>query len=389
MFKKQSYYIQLDLIILLLALMTISILSIYNAQQLEQYHGNFVSKQMLYYAIGLFFLIAIQFIDLEQLYKSSLYLYIFSVLLLVALYFSPHSIARLVNNAKKWFNEIPFMTIQPSEIMKIFFILFAATIIVKHKEKFTNNTLNSDIWLLFKLILITTIPVAFIIQEPDLGVSLIFFFVISIFIILSGIDWKILFMLITGGIAAFIISVLLIVNAPELSVKILGIKPYQIDRVMTWFDPTQQVDDDRYQIDRSLLTIGSGQFTGKGMKGPEVALPEAHTDFIFSIIGESFGFIGSSLVILLFFLLIYKLVTLGMKSLNFSPFGAYICFGFMALLVIHTFQNIGMTIGLMPITGVPLLFISYGGSTTLSTMLLFGIVYRIAVEQSRQQDFLF
>src|SRR5699024_12571958 len=97
-------------------------------------------------------------------------------------------------------------------------------------------------------------------------------------------------------IAAFIISVLLIVNAPELSVKIVGIKPYQIDRVMTWFDPTQQVDDDRYQIDRSLLTIGSGQFTGKGMKGEEVALPEEHTEFIVSVIGESGGFIVISLV---------------------------------------------------------------------------------------------
>ena len=389
MSKKQSYYIQLDLVILLLSLITVSILAIYNAQQLGQYHDNFVVKQIIYYALGLLLLIAIQFVDLEQLYKSSLYLYIFGVLLLVLLYFSPHSIARPVNNAKKWFNEIPFMTIQPSEIAKVFFILFMAAIIVKHKEKFVNNTLRSDVWLVFKLLLTAIIPVTFIIQEPDLGVSLVFLFITAVLIILSDIDWKVLFILIISGIAALVLSVLLIVNAPELSEKFLGIKPYQIDRVMTWFDPTQQVDDDTYQIDRSLLTIGSGQMTGKGMKSPEVDLPEAHTDFIFSIIGESFGFVGSTFVLLLFFLLLYKLVTLGMKSFNFSPYGAYVCFGFMALLIIHTFQNIGMTIGIMPITGVPLLFISYGGSTTLSTMLLFGVVYRIAVEQSRQQDYLF
>jgi len=226
-------------------------------------------------------------------------------------------------------------------------------------------------------------------KQPDLGTSLVFFFIAGVLIILSGIDWKLLLVLITGGIAVVVLSILLIVNFPEISQSVLGIKPYQIERIMTWFDPTQQVSDDRYHIDLSLLTIGSGQLLGKGMKSAEVALPEAHTDFIFSIIGESFGFIGASIVIFLFFLLIYKLVTLGMKSLEYSPYGAYVCFGFMALILIHTFQNIGMTIGIMPITGIPLLFISYGGSTTLSTMIGFAIVYRIAVEYSRQQDFLF
>lgn len=387
--KKQSYYIQLDLIIILFAFIGISIISIYNAQQLEQYHDNFAVKQMVYYGIGVIFLVLLQFIDLEQLYKSSLYLYIFGVLLLIALYFSPHSIARPVNNAKKWFNEIPFMTVQPSEIMKIVFILFAAALIVRHKEKFANKTLRNDIRLLVKLVFITIIPVFFIIQEPDLGVSLIFFFIMSVFIILSEINWKILLTLILTGLSSFGLTIFLVVRYPEFTTRFLGIKPYQIDRIMTWFNPTQQVNDERYQIDLSLRTIGSGQLKGKGMDKSESTLPEAHTDFIFSIVGESFGFIGSTAVLFLFFLFIYKLVILGMKSLEFSPYGAYICFGFIALLTIHTFQNIGMTIGIMPITGVPLLFISYGGSTILSTMLIFGVIYRIAVEHSRQQDFLF
>ncbi|HLS65600.1 MAG TPA: FtsW/RodA/SpoVE family cell cycle protein [Pseudogracilibacillus sp.] len=387
--KKQSHYIQLDLIILLFALIAISVLAIFNAQQLGQYDQNFAIKQVIYYAIGIGMLIAIQFIDLEQLYKSSLYLYIFGVLLVIILHFSPHSIARPVNNAKSWFNEIPFITIQPSEITKIVFIFFIAALIVKHREKFAENTLNSDLWLIGKIMIATVIPVIFILKQPDLGTSLVFFFIAGVLIILSGIDWKLLIILIVGGIASVVLAVLFIVNFPDLSQTVLGIKKYQVDRVMTWFDPTQQVSDDRYHIDLSLLTIGSGQLTGKGMKNAEVPLPEAHTDFIFSIIGESFGFIGASLVVFLFFLLIYRLVTLGMKVLEFSPFGSYICFGFMALILIHTFQNIGMTIGLMPITGIPLLFISYGGSTTLSTMIGFAVVYRIAVEHSRQQDFLF
>src|SRR5699024_5872648 len=105
--------------------------------------------------------------------------------------------------------------------------------------------------------------------------------------------------------------------------------------------------------------VGSGQLTGKGMKSAEVGLPEAHTDFIYSIIGESFGFVGAALKIFLFFLLIYRLVTLGMKAYETIPFGAYICFGFMAMILIHTFDNIGMTIGFMPITGIPLLLVIY------------------------------
>src|SRR5699024_7301765 len=124
-------------------------------------------------------------------------------------------------------------------------------------------------------------------------------------------------------------------------------------------------------------------------KSAEVGLPEAHTDFIFSIIGESFGFVGAALTIFLFFLLIYRLVTLGMKAYETNPYEAYICFGVMEMILIHTFENIGMTIGFMPITGIPLLLVSYGGSSNLSTMIRLCMVYRVAVVVSRQQYFLF
>src|SRR5699024_4950097 len=136
-----------------------------------------------------------------------------------------------------------------------------------------------------------------------LGTSVVFFFITGMLIVLSGIDWNILVSLILGGLAALVLAVFLIVNLPDLATNVLGIKPYQIGRVMTWFDPSEQLGDDTFQIDRSLLTIGSGQLTGKGMSHAEVALPEAHTDFIFSIIGESFGFMGSAAVVFIFFLL--------------------------------------------------------------------------------------
>src|SRR5690625_1240821 len=391
MSRKQSHYIQLDLIVMLLILVTVSVLAIYNAQQLGQYPDkNFALQQTVYYGMGLGVLIVMQFFDLEQYRKVSLYVYILGVLSVFLLSIPSSSMTYPVNNANSWFNGSMFpLTIQPSEFAKIGLIMYLSAIIVKHKEKNEVATLKSDLWLIAKLIIITLIPFIFIIEQPDLGTSVVFFFITGMLIILSGIDWKILITLIVGGIAALVLAVFLIVNLPDIATNVLGIKPYQIERVMTWFEPGEQLDDDRFQIDRSLLTIGSGQLSGKGMNSAEVALPEAHTDFIFSIIGESFGFIGSAAVVFVFFLLIYRFVTLGMQSYDEDPYGSFLCFGFMALVLIHTFQNIGMTIGIMPITGIPLLFVSYGGSTTLSTMIGFALIYKVATEHSRQQSFLF
>lgn len=390
MFKsRQSHYLHLDLILFLLFFIVISLLAINNAQQLGQYNDNFVVKHLVFYMLGIMLAAAIQFVDLEQLYKTSFYLYILGVLSLVILHFSPESIAKPVNGAKSWFNNLPFISIQPSEFTKLFLILFLAYLIYRHQQKYAQQTIASDLWLIAKIFGVTLIPAFFIWKQPDLGTTLVFFFIAGILIILSGVDWRLLAVILTTGIAAATAAVLLIVNFPDFAQNVLKIEPHQINRVLTWFDPSSQDSNDRYHLDLSLMTVGSGQLTGKGMNSAQVQIPEAHTDFIFAIIGESFGFVGGAVVILVFFLFLYRLVILGMKSAEFSPYASYICYGFFALILIHTFQNIGMTIGIVPITGIPLLFISYGGSTTLSTMIMFGIIYRIATEQSKQESFLF
>lgn len=387
--KKQSHYIQLDLIVILILFITISLLAIYNAQQLGQYQGqNFVIKQILFYGLGIGFLVLLQFIESEQIQKVSIYIYIFGIILLFLLNISPESIAEQRNNAKRAFTGLPGFTLQPAEFAKLGFILYLATIVNRHKEKFVNPTLKTDFKLVGKILLITVIPVFFIFQQPDLGTSLVFFFIAGMLIILSGIDWRVLLTLLVTGVALIAGALTLVLSMPE-TAQTLGIKAYQIERVKTWFSPEEQVSDDTFQIDRSMSAVGSGQIKGKGMGNLEVHLPEAHTDFIFSVVGESFGFIGSVLVVFVFFMLLYRLVTLGMQSLEKNPFGAYFIFGFMSLILIHTFQNIGMTIGIMPVTGIPLLFISYGGSTILSTMMGFGVVYLIAVENSKDQASLF
>src|SRR5690606_5587871 len=148
--------------------------------------------------------------------------------------------------------------------------------------------------------LTTILPAIFIFKQPDLGTTLVFVFIAGVLFILSGIDWKFIAVILVTGIAAVTSAVLLIVNFPEFSQEVLKIEPHQVNRVLTWFDPSSQDGDDRYHIDLSLLTIGSGQLTGKGMNSAQVQIPEAHTDFIFSIIGESFGFMGGAIVILVF-----------------------------------------------------------------------------------------
>jgi len=391
MTNRQSHFLQPDLIILLILFFGVSLLAIYNAQQLDQYAGkNFVIQQIIWYVAGLMILITIQFFDLEQIYKASLYIYILGMLVLVALYFSPDTIAPRVNDAKSWFNfkeyGIPF-SIQPSEFTKVGMIIYLAALVSRHKEKYKQPNLKTDLFLLIKIIIVTILPILFILTEPDLGTSLVILFIGSVIILLSGIDWKIIALI--GGTASAAATSLvgLIVKFPDFARDVIGIKRHQVNRVLTWFDSSSA--SDTFQIDRSMQAIGSGQLFGKGMSSLQVYQPEAHTDFIFAVIGESFGFIGAALVILLYFLLLYKLVSLGLQIYKFNEFGAYICFGFMGLILIHTFQNIGMTIGIMPITGIPLLFVSYGGSSILSTMIGYSLVYRVAVEYDIQNDYLF
>lgn len=162
---------------------------------------------------------------------------------------------------------------------------------------------------------------------------------------------------------------------PDLLEKYLGVKQYQFGRIYSWLDPYNYQSSEGYQLTKSMLAIGSGQTIGKGLANRDVYLPESQTDFIFSVIGEEFGFIGASVLISLFFLLIYHITKVGMETKN--KFYTYICVGIISMITFHVFQNIGMTIGVLPITGIPLPFISYGGSSLMGNMLGIGLIFSI------------
>lgn len=376
-----SSRIDFGLVMILLLLCITSFISIYSAQSTGQYDKNFVAQQIFWYIVGIGIIAGIITLDSDQLKKISWYTYGFGLFLLLLLVILPDSIVPEINGARSWF-KIPGMgTIQPSEFMKVFLILTLANVITTHHANNQAKTRETDLWLLGKLGLLTMIPLLLIMLQPDLGTSLVLCAILVGMVFISGISWRIL-LPIVSAVVLFITTIFyFILKQPDVLKKYLGVKEYQFGRIYSWIDPYNYSTAEGFHLIKSLLAIGSGQTTGKGMGGREVYLPESQTDFIFSVIGEEFGFIGSSIVISLFFLLVYHITKTGMETKN--NFYTYICVGVISMITFHVFQNIGMTIGVMPITGIPLPFISYGGSSLMGNMMAMGLIFSIRYHYKR------
>lgn len=365
-----------NLVFILLLLFLASCISIYSAQASGQYKENFVVKQIFWYAVGGGIITAVMTLDSDQLKKLTWYAYGFGLFLLGFLIVAPASIAPVINGAKSWFIVPAIGSLQPSEFVKIFIILTLSRVIDDHHQKIQGNkTIQTDFWLLIKIGIVTMVPLLLVMQQPDLGTSLVFLAIMIGMIFISGITWKLLVPIFSSGTVLASTILYFVVWKPDILEKYLGVKQYQFGRIYSWLDPYNFQSSAGYQLTKSLLAIGSGQTGGKGYGNREVYLPESHTDFIFSVVGEEFGFIGASVLISLFFLLIYHITKVGMETKN--NFYTYICVGFISMITFHVFQNIGMTIGVLPITGIPLPFISYGGSALMGNMLGLGLIFSI------------
>lgn len=377
-----------DIVFVIFFLMVASLLSLYNLQQTNPGSENFVLKQSVWFGIGILFMIGIRFLDPDQLFKLSLPAYILGVIVLGILLISPSNIAPVINGANSWF-VFGRISMQPAEFTKFTTILCMSYVIVRHKAKHETGQFSKDFILLCKLFLVTGIPVVLIMMQPDFGTSVVYLIILGAMVLLSGINWKLLMILVASFIILVGSALFIVTQFPDKATEILPIDPYQVDRIVTWFDDSAPQNDKNFQVTKSLSAIGSGQLFGKGLHELEVYIPEAQTDFIFAILGESFGYVGCSIVIMLYFFFIYTLIIRGLKLYKSDSFSSYFCFGFSTLLAVHTFQNIGMTIGVMPITGIPLLLVSYGGSSVLATMIGMGVAYRIAEEKLRREEFMF
>ncbi|HLT56922.1 MAG TPA: FtsW/RodA/SpoVE family cell cycle protein, partial [Bacillota bacterium] len=242
-------------------------------------------------------------------------------------------------------------------------------------EKYIEKTIRTDFWLLIKISIYSFIPLALVALQPDMGTSIVYVVIYVGMVFVSGISWKI-FLPAAGTIATIgATALLLVIYKPEFLDTHFGIEKYKFDRIYTWIDPYSYADNEGYNLVQVLRAIGSGEISGKGYLGKEVHVPEQHTDFIFSVIGEEYGFIGASFVIILFFFFIYHIIRIGLATND--PFSSYICAGVVTMITFHVVENIGMQLQLLPITGIPLPFISAGGSALLGNMMAMGIIFSI------------
>jgi len=382
--KNSQYRIDYILILIVLVIGAVSCFAIASAQPslppaLQQV--NFVAKQIQWYFIGAIAIFAIMVIDFDRYKQIAWYLYGFAMILLIGLELKVPG-AVTIKGATAWYSVPGLGNFQPSEIMKLFLIIVVGRIIVNHNEKYPFRTPREDLILLGKIFGASLPPLLLIAKEPDLGNTMVISAMLAAMILVSGIRWRFIFGLATLVIAAgSALTYTYFAHTAFFKEHIL--KEYQLDRFYGWLAP-YEYETQGYQLRQAVLATGSGELHGKGWENGQVYFPEPHTDFIFTNIAEQFGFLGASVVISLFFLLIYRMIHIALESND--PFGSYLCAGTIGMFTFQVFQNIGMTIGLLPITGITLPLMSYGGSSLLTYMIAIGFVLNV---RSRTKTFMF
>jgi rod shape determining protein RodA len=260
-----------------------------------------------------------------------------------------------------------FINLQSSELGKVLLILALSGFVVDRVRRLNEPETTS------RILLLALLPAMLVVAQPDLGSGLVYLAIALAVLFVAGTKWTHFAAL---GVLAVGAVLLTLVVAPKMGVHVL--KPYQTDRLTAFLHPTDNPKKQGYQINQSLTAIGSGGKTGRGDQATQTKLnflPEHHTDFIFSVVGEEYGFVGAALVLSLFALLIWRALRILTMSKNL--FGALVAGGVTAMLMFQVFVNVGMTIGIMPITGVTLPLMSYGGSSVIVTFLALGLMQSI------------
>lgn len=349
---------------------------------------NYASRQLLFISLGAIVALFVVIIGSDRIRALRWWIYGFWMIPLIGLFAYKHlhipiPFVKELNGAVSWFELPGIGTIQPSEFMKIGLVLVVADIIQSHNEHYPHLSRNfkTDFRLLCKIMLAVLPPAILIFIQPDSGVTMIVLFFIALMIFASGIQWR--YILTVGGLAIALITLFIVLVGifPDFLTDTLGVAPYKLNRFFGWFDPFGTMGSEGMQLAKGLLAIGSGNLVGNGFQSSTVYFPEAHTDFIFAVIGMDFGLIGTLITVILCGLFDYEI--LNTATLNRGHYNSYVCIGIFGMLFFQQIQNIGMTIGLLPITGVTLPFISSGGSSSISYMILFGLVLASYIEGIR------
>lgn len=382
--------IDYGIILSVLLLAIISIATIFSTTHLTANDGiRATLMQVIWYVVGTVAIIVIMQFDSEQLWKLAPIAYGVGLFLLVMVLFFYDRPTELSTGAKSWFKIGP-LTFQPSEIMKIAFILMLARVVTKHNGDYPTHYPKADFLLLGKIMLTSIPPLFLVMLQNDLGSTLVFIAIIIGLVLISGVTWKII-LPVFSGVAAFGGTLLALVVYNREFLLRLGFKPYQFSRIDSWLNPYGDSGDTSYQLIQSIKAIGSGKMFGKGFGTSEVYVPVRESDMIFSTIGENFGFLGSCILIFIYFLLIYQMIRICFDTKN--EFYAYIATGVIMMILFHVFENVGMSIGLLPLTGIPLPFISQGGTALLGNMMGVGLImsmryhYRSYMFSEEDEDF--
>lgn len=350
--------IEWSILICVIVLITIGCIALYSATQNTDFDE--LRKQLIWLAISIPIMIAFILVDYELIVKSSPIIYGGLLISLVGVLFT-----KPINGARSWF-VIGNISLQPAEFAKIFVILFLAYSISKVQSKGKKEI--SKFWKLCLCLLVVAVPVLLIIKQPDYGTAIAFVVATIFMLFVSGINKK--------YIIISIISIIIVV--PLMYFFILP--AHAKTRIDVYLNPDLDPRGSGYNIIQSKLAIGSGQLIGMGVKqGNQTQLGYLYpktTDFIFSVIGEEMGFIIAGLVIILYMVMITKAIYIAKTARDDK--GSYVAIGIAGIFMFHMVENIGMTMGLLPITGVPLPFVSYGGSSLLTNLILIGLLLNIS-----------
>ena len=340
-----------------------------------------LGQQLAWIVLGIIISFVVMFFNTKFLWQATPYLYALGLALMVLplVFYNPSLVA--ATGAKNWVSIGGVTLFQPSEFMKISYILILARVIVqftqKHKE--SERTIPLDFLLILWMIVFTLPVLVLLALQSDLGTALVFVAIFAGLVLLSGVSWKIIipiFATVVSGIAGFL--AIFITKDGRAFMHQIGMPTYQINRILAWLNPFDYAQTTTYQQAQGQIAIGSGGLFGQGFNVSNLLIPVRESDMIFTVIAEDFGFIGSVLVITLYLLLIYRMLKITLKSNN--QFYTYISTGFIMMLLFHIFENIGAVTGLLPLTGIPLPFISQGGSAIISNLIGVGLLLSMSYQ---------
>lgn len=373
--------IDIPIVVILFAFMVISTMTVYSASVDHPSIVISISKILILYAVGLLAFLACSLFDYRVLIRIAPFLYGIGIVSLLAVYF----FGKKIHGARGWFELPGGLTFQPAELVKLILIICVTALLAKRGGELLQ--IKND---LIPVCAAVLLPFILVLIQPDLGNAIIFVIILLGMLWIGNIKYThvLLSVVILAGLGFLLLTLYKTFHTSLFeTLKGFGFSHW-MDRIDTYLYPQDVTEDDSYQVKNAIRAIGSGGLEGEGfLKGTSVHsnfIPFAYSDSIFVVVGEEFGFRGSAVLLLIYFLLIYRMILISIQSTQLS--GAYIVVGVVSMFVFQIFENVGMMIGIMPLTGITLPFVSYGGTSLLINMLSLGLVMSVKLHQEREPE---